>query len=125
MSPRVPLNTSAKAFFLAAAFFAGVSGLSAANGKDMMKAGMVEPDWPQSAFDKSDVDASQIVTFAKKNEPASLDTPKTVPLALSIEVKPRDPVVVVELNSEVRAYPLTIVAAHEIINDDLAAFPSP
>jgi hypothetical protein len=46
-----------------------------------------------------------------------------VPLALSIEAKPRDPVIVVSLNGETRAYPLTIIAAHGVVNDQLGGVP--
>ena len=81
------------------------------------------PDWPASAFETADIKTDNIIVFGKRNEPASLDAPKIVPVALSIEVQPRDPVIVVTQNGETRAYPLTIVAAHEVVNDTLGGVP--
>ena len=42
---------------------------------------------------------------------------------LTVEIDPREPVIVVEVNGDARAYPLDILLQHEIVNDDIGGVP--
>lgn len=54
----------------------------------------------------------------------SIDDPKLVSLAEADKfLAPREPVAVVELEGEARAYPLQILTWHEIVNDEIAGEP--
>jgi hypothetical protein len=54
----------------------------------------------------------------------SIDDPKFVPVGKADEfLTPREPVAVVELGGEARAYPFQILIWHEIVNDEIAGEP--
>ncbi|MGH2801353.1 MAG: DUF3179 domain-containing protein, partial [Thermoleophilaceae bacterium] len=54
----------------------------------------------------------------------SIDEPRFVSVAEADEfLAPREPVAVLELGGEVRAYPLQILTWHEIVNDEIAGEP--
>lgn len=42
---------------------------------------------------------------------------------LTVGIDPREPVIVVEVNGDARAYPLDILLQHEIVNDDIGGLP--
>ncbi|MDH3732028.1 MAG: DUF3179 domain-containing protein [Gemmatimonadota bacterium] len=54
----------------------------------------------------------------------SIDSPKFESAAAADRwLEPREPVIVLELGDEVRAYPLRILMRHEIVNDEIAGQP--
>ncbi len=85
----------------------------------------VSIEWPKTNFEKSSVDMNDILSGGPpKDGIPPIDEPKFVtPDAASKWLDPREPVVVVVLQSTARAYPLQILTWHEIVNDTLAKTP--
>ena len=82
-------------------------------------------EWPKTNFDKSSVDMNEILSGGPpKDGIPPIDKPTfTSPDKASEWLDPREPVVVVVLQSTARAYPLQILTWHEIVNDTLAQTP--
>ena len=84
-----------------------------------------QPHWPRTDFSKSTVDLSEILSggIPRDTIPA-IDAPTIGTLAQGADVyDPREPVITVTVNGETRAYPLTILIWHEIVNDELGGVP--
>ena len=81
--------------------------------------------WPNTDFDKSLIDPSEIRSGGPpKDGIPPVDNPQfDTPEAASLWLDPREPVVVVSINGETKAYPLQILTWHEIVNDTLGEVP--
>jgi hypothetical protein len=82
-------------------------------------------EWPRTDFGRRTVDLSEIRSGGPpKDGIPAIDRPRFVaPAEADRWLDPREPVVVVELGGEVRAYPLQILMWHEIVNDRIAGAP--
>jgi hypothetical protein len=82
-------------------------------------------EWPYTDFDKTLVDLSEIQSGGPpKDGIPPIDEPKFVTPAKASEwIDPREPVVVVSLSGETKAYPLQILTWHEIVNDTVGGIP--
>ncbi len=85
--------------------------------------------WPRTDFSRHSVDFSQILSGgpARDGIPA-IDDPRFVP-AEDVPptgaggLGPREPVISLSLNGDMRAYPLRIMIWHEIVNDTVGGVP--
>jgi hypothetical protein len=75
--------------------------------------------WPDTDFSQRTVDLDSIRSGGPpKDGIPSIDQPRFVDVEAAREwVEPREPVVVVEIDDDARAYPLQILTWHEIVND--------
>lgn len=65
----------------------------------------------------------QIVDVLPKDAIPAIDEPRLVSAAEADDVRDDDRVVGVELAGEARAYPVKVLSAHEIVNDEIAGQP--
>jgi hypothetical protein len=81
-------------------------------------------DW-RTEFSEHNVPLEEFVGGGPpKDGIPSIDDPKFVSAAAADDfLAPREPVAVVALGGEVRAYPLQILTWHEIVNDEIAGKP--
>ena len=82
-------------------------------------------EWPYTDFSKALVDLSEIQSGGppKDGIPAIDDPEFDSPADAAQWIDPREPVIVVSLNGETRAYPLQILTWHEIVNDSVGGVP--
>ena len=82
-------------------------------------------EWPNTNFDKSLVDLDEIMSGGPpKDGIPPIDAPKFVTVESAAEwIDPREPVIAVIVNQDVRAYPLQILTWHEIVNDTVGDTP--
>jgi hypothetical protein len=82
-------------------------------------------EWPYTDFDKRIVELSEIQSGGPpKDGIPPIDEPRfETPAEASQWIDPREPVVVLTVNGETRAYPLQILTWHEIVNDNLGGVP--
>ncbi len=82
-------------------------------------------EWPYTDFDKRIVEMSEIQSGGPpKDGIPPIDEPEfDTTTAASEWIHPREPVVVLTVNRETRAYPLQILTWHEIVNDKVGGIP--
>ncbi len=82
-------------------------------------------EWPYTDFDKRIVEISEIQSGGPpKDGIPPIDEPNFDTTAKASEwIDPREPVVVLTVNGETRAYPLQILTWHEIVNDNVGGIP--
>ena len=84
-----------------------------------------QAEWPKTDFTNSVVDLDEIMSggVPKDGIPA-IDKPMfTSQEEASQWLSPREPVIVLEIDGQAKAYPLQILTWHEIVNDALADLP--
>ncbi len=108
---------------LASFFFA--AGLQLAAGLALAQSAEDRREWPRTDFSKRTVDLAEIESGGPpKDGIPAIDRPKFVPTASARAwLNPKEPVIVLRVGSEARAYPLQILMFHEIVNDTLAGTP--
>jgi hypothetical protein len=81
--------------------------------------------WPKTDFARRTVELGEIQSGGPpKDGIPAIDRPRFVsPEAAKAWLKPKEPVIVLRLQSERRAYPLQILMFHEIVNDEMAGQP--
>ncbi len=82
-------------------------------------------EWPNTDFSKTLVDLNEILSGGPPRDgiPA-IDEPAFVPLEKAAGwLDSREPVIVVSLGDDARAYPLQILMWHEIVNDTVGGVP--
>lgn len=84
----------------------------------------LEREFPKTDFSKSIVDFDEIQSGGPPRDgiPA-LDDPDFIPAEQADWVNPEEPVIVVTVGDESRAYPLQIMIWHEIANDTINGLP--
>ncbi|WP_206453621.1 DUF3179 domain-containing protein [Aurantimonas marina] len=94
------------------------TGLAGANPARWMAEG-----W-RTDFSKQSVDLTEIISGGppKDGIPAT-DDPRFVTAAEADDLQPREPVIQLTVGGETRAYPLSILMFHEIVNDTVAGIP--
>lgn len=82
-------------------------------------------EWPFTDFDKRLVELSEITSGGPPRDGIPpIDSPRFVsPVAAAEWVNPREPVIVLVLSGDARAYPLQILTWHEIVNDEVGGVP--
>ena len=91
-------------------------------------AAQTEPDrveWPKTDFSKRTVDLSEIESGGPpKDGIPAIDRPRFVGARVARAwLKPKEPVIVLRLGADVRAYPIQILMFHEIVNDTVNGVP--
>ena len=82
-------------------------------------------EWPDTDFDKTSIDFSEIMSGGPpKDGIKPVDNPRFGSIAeVSGQVAATEPVVTVAINGKAKAYPLSILMWHEIVNDELNGVP--
>ena len=75
--------------------------------------------WPHTDFTRSTVDISEVISGGPpKDGIPAIDAPRFDSIARAGEwLQPREPVIVLHLHEQARAYPLQLLIYHEIVND--------
>ena len=84
-----------------------------------------DPEWPNTDFDRALVDLREIRSGGPPRDGIPpVDDPRFVSAAEAGEwLDPREPVIVLDVGTEARAYPLQIMTWHEIVNDTVGGVP--
>ena len=81
-------------------------------------------EWPNTDFSKATVEFDEIFSGGPpKDGIPAVDDPKFVPIAEVSGLSETEPVIGVVIDGQAKAYPLTILMWHEIVNDELAGVP--
>ena len=81
-------------------------------------------EWKQTNFDKHSIDFSEIMSGGPpKDGIPAVDDPTFVSVDAIEDMAETEPVIGVVINGKARAYPLSILIWHEIVNDELAGVP--
>ncbi len=94
--------------------------------KDLVFAQLpVSLEWPNTDFDNTLVDLDEIISGGPpKDGIPPIDDPEFDSVGEANKwLNPREPVVVVSIDGETRAYPIQILIWHEIVNDSIAGVP--
>lgn len=78
-------------------------------------------DVPLSAAIK-DFDPREIVSLIPDGAIRAIDRPRLLP-AQTVDLRPDELVIGVELGGRARAYPIRVLSAHEVVNDVIAGHP--
>ncbi|MBI3453862.1 MAG: DUF3179 domain-containing protein [Rhodospirillales bacterium] len=80
--------------------------------------------WPRTDFTRHTVPFGEIFSGGPpKDGIPAIDNPRFIPIAEITGLKPTEPVLTLEINGDVRAYPLRILIWHEIVNDTVGGVP--
>ncbi len=94
--------------------------------KDLVYAQLpVSLEWPNTDFSKTLVDLDEIMSGGPpKDGIPAIDNPEFDSVSAADEwLDPREPVAVVSINGETKAYPLQVLTWHEIANDSVGGVP--
>lgn len=81
-------------------------------------------EWPYTDFSKSNVDFSEILSGGPpKDGIPAIEVPRFKPVAEITDLKDQEPVILLKINQDVRAYPISILMWHEIANDEVGGIP--
>ena len=82
-------------------------------------------EWPNTDFDRRNIELEKVLYgYVDRNHFPSLDNPKFITVAAAAEwLEPRQPVIIVDIEGIVRAYPIQILIYHELVNDTLGEKP--
>lgn len=94
-------------------------------GVNVSASSFLEGQWPNTDFDNSTIDLGSIMSGGPpKDGIPSIDNPKFDHINQAKKwLTAREPVILVNLNGEVRAYPLQLLIYHEIVNDQIGHTP--
>jgi hypothetical protein len=121
--PRILLSKPWPARIIRIALLVGVGWWFA---KDLVHAQLsVSLEWPNTNFEKTLVDLAEIQSGGPpKDGIPPVDDPQFDSVGESNKwLNPREPVVVVSIDGETKAYPIQILTWHEIVNDSIAGVP--
>ncbi|MDJ0947302.1 MAG: DUF3179 domain-containing protein [Alphaproteobacteria bacterium] len=81
-------------------------------------------EWPKTDFSKTSVEFNEILSGGPpKDGIPSIDDPKFLPVEKITELGEKEPVITVEIEGDLRGYPLRILTWHEIVNDTVGGVP--
>ena len=82
-------------------------------------------EWPKTDFSKRRVDLAEIESGGPpKDGIPAIDRPRFVATRMARDwLRPKEPVIVLRMERDVRAYPLQILMYHEIVNDTVDGVP--
>ncbi|MDA1097990.1 MAG: DUF3179 domain-containing protein [Proteobacteria bacterium] len=96
----------------------------AAPGQIQANPGQWRSEWPKTDFDKHAVPFEQIMSGGvTKDRIPSIDQPRFVAAAEAEGLAQTEPVIGLTINGKSRAYPLSVLIWHEIVNDVFAGVP--
>lgn len=99
-------------------------GLFALMGNATADPGFWKYEWPKTDFTKTSIDLREIFSGGPpKDGIPAIDNPVFSSVRLIKNISPNEPVITVEIDNQVRAYPLQVLMWHEIVNDELAGIP--
>ena len=79
--------------------------------------------WPETDFSKCTIDLGEIISGGPgKDGIPPLDSPQFIPLS-EANITDQEPVISLHQNDVAKAYPLSILIWHEIVNDEIAGLP--
>lgn len=82
-----------------------------------------QDQWPRTDFSQSTISAKEFKSGGPpKDGIPAIDNPVFVPVG-EAKYDPREPVIALDINGDVRAYPLSILMWHEIVNDTVGGTP--
>ncbi len=79
--------------------------------------------WPDIDFATADLNPENLAAPAQRPARTALDQPNFLPLDLAGFVGGLEPVIAIATKNAVRAYPLRVVVAHGVVNDQLGEVP--
>lgn len=79
--------------------------------------------WPGIDLAAAGLEPESLYVYGPRNVVPSYDDPALLPAGIASHVAGLEPVIAVEIDGEMRGYPMRIVAAHGIVNDTLAGVP--
>ena len=108
-----------------AALRLALAALALASGAALGQSAADKLAWPKTDFERRTVELGEILPGGPpKDGIPAIDRPRFVdPLAARAWLRDAEPVIVLRLGGEARAYPLQILMFHEIVNDQLAGRP--
>lgn len=121
MIARLPLFLRANVF----AFLFGVAAMAFAVPVAFADVDQWEKDWPRTDFSKNAVALDEIFSggIGRDVIPA-IDAPTIGALSVARDTHDkREPMIRVTVNGQTRAYPLSVLIWHEIVNDELGGVP--
>ena len=81
-------------------------------------------EWPKTDFTKTNIDLRDIFSGGPpKDGIPAIDNPVFAPVGSVKGILLNEPVITVEIDGKVRAYPLQVLMWHEIVNDEVAGVP--
>ena len=81
-------------------------------------------EWTRTDFTNKSVEFSEILSGGPpKDGIPPIDKPKFLPVGTVSELGPKEPVISVSLEGKARAYPLSVLIWHEIVNDRIGETP--
>ena len=81
-------------------------------------------EWPRTDFSQSSIDFSEIISGGPpKDGIPAIDNPQFSAVSGVNDLGDQEPVIVLSMNNEAKAYPLRILMWHEIANDTLGGVP--
>lgn len=81
-------------------------------------------EWPRTDFSKTAIDFAEIISGGPpKDGIPAIDDPQFLPVTQVRDLGDQEPVIVLKLNNEAKAYPLRILMWHEIANDEIGGVP--
>lgn len=108
---------------LTIAALAGIIGILVF-GQTQAGPGQWQSEWPRTNFKKHSVPFDDIMSGGvRKDQIPSIDQPDFVAVAAAKTFAPTEPVVGLTVNDKSRAYPLSVLIWHEIVNDVIAGVP--
>lgn len=82
-----------------------------------------DASWPASYMTAPGLDGSLLRSDPPAETPAAYDAPPSAPLALAPDLGAIEPLITITVNGVTRGYPMHIVAAHRIVNDEIGGVP--
>jgi len=81
-------------------------------------------EWPRTDFSKTRINFADIISGGPpKDGIPSIDDPSFTPVSGVTGLGDNEPVITLNINNDVRAYPLRIMMWHEIVNDIVGGMP--
>ena len=79
--------------------------------------------WPNTDFSNCTIDLAEIISGGPpKDGIPPIDNPRFLPLD-EVQLQAREPVISLVVEGQAKAYPLSILTWHEIVNDEIASVP--
>jgi len=83
-----------------------------------------EREWPHTDFNQSTIDFSEVISGGPpKDGIPAIDDPQFEPVSKVGDLGAQEPVIMLSMNGETKAYPLRIMMWHEIANDEIGGVP--
>lgn len=83
-----------------------------------------EREWPHTDFRKSTIDFSEVISGGPpKDGIPAIDDPQFEPVSQVSDLGAQEPVIMLSMNGEAKAYPLRLMMWHEIANDKIGGVP--